>query len=167
MPWLVDGEPLATGSCANACEAFSLDGCPTGQWCVPIDNEPKPGPIDGYCGAASGSGVLGTDCGANASICGEDLQCVQSPDNDEPVCEQLCDPTALSDTKGDCPPGRACSPSFVVDALGEISTLLDWGTCVPGCTPWVTVSQSGCSNGNWCLPMLFNAQAGELSLIHI
>jgi hypothetical protein len=49
----------------------------------------------------------------------------------------------------------------VVDGLGEISTLLDWGTCVAGCTPWVTVSQSGCNNGNWCLPMLFNADAGE------
>jgi len=39
--------------------------------------------------------------------------------------------------------------------------IMDYGSCIPSCTPWTEQGLSGCGADTWCQPMLFNSHAGE------
>ena len=80
------------------------------------------------------------------------------------VCEAICEPSAVTgiDT-GACPMGQGCVPLLLTDDDGGLEEVLDFGTCVDACEPWVDVSESGCAQDTWCVPTSFNTSTGECS----
>lgn len=161
MPLAVGVSELDAGFCATPCNVFLPDECPEGQWCYPLLNEPEAGDIDGHCIIANGPAGLGDDCSLNANICAQGLTCVADPQQ-QLACEQLCDPTATAEADpGACPPGRGCVPLLITDDSALLVEVMDFGSCVPGCTPWLPAAESGCAAEQWCQPAMFNPAAGE------
>jgi len=161
IPWTVGVSDLSVGNCASDCLAFTDVGCEDHEWCFPLANTPDGLPVDGYCVASGGTAFEGMKCDLDPNACVDGTICVVSPENSEPTCEILCTPTAAAGEPGSCDPGRGCSPLFMVNEWGEVVEVMDYGSCIPACTPWVSHFESGCSSNNWCQPMLFNSHAGE------
>lgn len=161
LAWTVGVDELSVGNCAAECTVFTDEGCEDDEWCFPLANIPEAGPIDGYCVPSDGYALPGVFCDLDPNSCVDGTMCVLSPDNEKATCENLCYPSAPDGEPGSCSPGRGCSPLFMVNELGELVEIMDYGSCIPSCTPWTEPGLSGCGGGSWCEPMLFNSHAGE------
>ena len=161
LAWTVGVDELSVGNCAAECTVFLDDGCPEDEWCFPLANTPEEGPIDGYCVPSDGYAVEGVFCDLDPNSCVDGTICVQSPDEEKPTCEPLCSLSVALGEPGSCAPGRGCSPLFMVNELGQVVEVMDYGSCIPSCTPWTDPGLSGCGGDKWCQPMLFNSHAGE------
>ena len=162
LAWTVGVDELSVGNCAAECAVFTDEGCENDEWCFPLPNVPEEGPIDGYC-IPIDDGYLfeGVECDLDPNGCMEGTMCVLSPDNAKASCEPLCYPSAPAGQPGSCSPGRGCSPLFLQNEYAEVVEVMDYGSCIPACTPWVDQGISGCGGDSWCQPMLFNSHAGE------
>ena len=159
-PAMVGVDALDLGYCVDSCDVFYPGDCPDGQWCYPVINAPAPGPIDGYCTPDVGNGQDGDSCENDPNICDAEHMCIQSSEGI--FCERICDPdTAPPVPVGACNQGEACIPLLVPNDFGQLAEVMDFGSCVPGCEPWVSQSASGCSEISWCIPTLFNPDDGE------
>lgn len=161
LAWTVGVSELSVGNCAADCLVFTDQGCTEDEWCFPLANVPDGMPVDGYCVPSGGTAFEGMACDLDPNACVDGTSCVVSPDNDVATCEPLCSPSAAADTPGSCKPGRGCSPLFMVNEQGLVVEVMDYGSCIPACAPWVPHVESGCPATNWCEPMLFNSHAGE------
>lgn len=156
----VGTQELDAGFCAKACTVFDGWQCPDGLWCYPLLNTPEAGPIDGHC-ILDAPGDLGAPCEDDPGVCGEGLACVANPE-EQLTCELLCDPTVATwPAPGACPVGRGCSPLLLTNDVAQVVEVMDFGSCVPDCTPWVPHAQMGCGATAWCEPMIFNGHSGE------
>ncbi|MDP6943586.1 MAG: hypothetical protein QF464_05505, partial [Myxococcota bacterium] len=161
LPWTVGVDELPVGNCAVDCFVFTDVGCEDDAWCFPLVNVPDGGPVDGYCVPSGGTAFEGMVCDIDPNACVDGTMCVVSPDNELPTCEPLCAPGTPAGEPGSCEPGRGCSPLFMVNEWGEVVEIMDYGSCIPACAPWVAHEDSGCGADNWCMPMVFNSQVGE------
>jgi len=161
LAWTVGVSELDVGNCAADCLVFTDAGCTDAEWCFPLANSPDGLPVDGYCVPSGGTSFEGMACDLDPNACVDGHMCVVSPDNDVATCEPLCTQSAPAEMPGACQPGRGCSPLFMVNEFGLVVEVMDYGSCIPACSPWVAHEESGCPATNWCEPMLFNSHAGE------
>ena len=161
LAWTVGVAELSVGNCAAECTVFTDEGCELDEWCFPLANTPSEGPVDGYCVPSDGYALEGIECDLDPNSCVDGTMCVLSPDNEKATCEPLCSPSAAAGQPGSCSLGRGCSPLFLQNEFAEVVEVMDYGSCIPSCTPWVDAPLSGCGGDSWCQPMLFNSHAGE------
>jgi len=121
------------GLCLDFCPGFASTAgtCGEGQGCRPTGAE------DGFCVDVGTQGV-GDPCGEDQA-CGEQLWCTRIQDTDPRTCHAMCDRD--NEDLGDsyCAAGEGC---FELDTINAI------GGCFPGCTPFVSEDENGCTEAN-------------------
>lgn len=147
------GAGLDVGICYEPCLFFDDTAtCSVeGTFCFPTNRQEVGDRIEGVCVESdNGTAQLGDTCDLDSTtaseICQDGLLCL----DDE--CLDFCDPESETTEEGACAEGYCA-------VLTTDSGDLDFGACLPTCTPWTADHQTaGCEANEWCMASLFETE---------
>ena len=113
--------------------------------------------VAGICVTAIGDAPEGEACGDGIAECAAGLECIT--EDDGAFCRAFCDPQG-TEAPAACGGGYVCLQLPLEDASENIVGFTPFGYCLPSCDTWISQEKSGCAEGEYCAPYLYNSDGG-------